>query len=365
MRLMSGTGPRFLLPGPARYLVALAVVVAVTLLRVPLAPLLGNSVPFILYFPALVFIGWLGGKGPGLLATVASAYLAKTWFFEPRGSFTIQDGGSAFRLLVFIASGILISVLCGRLHARSAELQREKTRLEAHVRERTLNLERALADMEAFSYTVSHDLRSPLRTIHGFSELLLETHAAALNAEGRAHLERICHSAARLDQLITDLLALAKVSGGEVETRAIALREAVGGVVENSPRWSSTDVSVTYEGCQHIVLGNATLLAQVLQNLLENAVKFMAPGVKPTVRFWSEARGDVVRLWVADNGIGIAPEDRQRLFKIFERGSAQAYTGTGIGLAIVERAAARMHGQVGVESEPGAGSRFWIDLARA
>lgn len=346
------------------YLLAILAVLLVTLVRVPLAPLLGNTVPFILYLPAIVFAGWLGGFGPGFTATVLSGYLAKTWFFEPRGSFSIPDAGSAFRLGLFLLNGTIISYLCGRLHIRSAELEKERQRLEATVEERTSHLARALADMESFSYTVSHDLRSPMRSMLGFAEIMLEEHAHELKPEARDYLERIRAAASRLDQLTTDLLALAKVSGTQVETRAIALREAVGGVVESSPRWGSNDVSINYEGCQHTVLGNHTLLTQAMQNLLENAVKFIAPDVKPKIRFWSEARGDIVRLWIVDNGIGIAPADQQRLFKIFERGANQGYQGTGIGLAIVERAVSKMEGRVGVESELGQGSRFWIDLPR-
>lgn len=348
-----------------RYLTALAVVVAVTFLRIPLAPLLGSSVPFILYFPAVVFAGWQGGFGPGLLATFLSAFLAKSWFFEPYGIFTIPNWGSAFRLGVFLASGTLISYLAGRLHQRSADLEAEQKRLEATVTERTEHLERALKDMEAFSYSVSHDLRAPMRSILGYAEVLIEEHAASLRPDARGHLERIRVAATRLDQLTTELLALAKVSGTKIETRAIALREAVGGVVESSARWGSADVSITYEGCQHTVLGNHTLLNQVVQNLLENAVKFVAPDVKPRIRLWSEAHGNVVRLWIVDNGIGIAPADQQRLFHLLERAPNQGYHGTGIGLAIVERAVAKMEGRVGVESELGNGSRFWIELARA
>ena len=348
--------------GALRYLVAFGMVATVTLLRIPLQSLLGNSVPFMLYFPAVMVAGWFGGFGPGLLATVLSGYIAKTWLFEPYGQFEIGDWGSAFRLFLFLCSGTLMSYLCGRLHDRSAELEIERDRLEAKVRERTVHLERALSDMEAFSFTVSHDLRAPMRTIHGFSEVLLEEHASALAPDAKLHLERIRAAATRLDQMINDLLTLAKVSGAKTELRAIALRDAVAGVVEHSPHRPPA-VSIDYKGCTHIALAHPMLLQQVLQNLLENAVKFVAPGVTPNIRLWSEARNDVVRLWCADNGIGIAPADQQRLFKIFERAAPNAYTGTGIGLAIIERAVAKMNGRVGVESDLGAGSRFWIELA--
>ena len=350
--------------GALRYLVAFGMVAGVTLLRIPLQSLLGNSVPFMLYFPAVMVAGWFGGFGPGLLATVLSGYVAKTWLFEPYGHFEIGDWGSAFRLLLFLCSGGLMSYLCGRLHARTAELENERDRLEEKVRERTVHLERALSDMEAFSFTVSHDLRAPMRTIHGFSEVLLDEHAGTLAPDAKQHLERIRAAAIRLDQMINDLLTLAKVSGAATELRAIALRDAVAGVVEHSPHRPPA-VHIDYNQCTHIALAHPMLLQQVLQNLIENAVKFVAPGVTPKIRLWSEARHDVVRLWCADNGIGIAPADQQRLFKIFERAAPNIYSGTGIGLAIIERATAKMNGRVGVESSLGAGSRFWIELEAA
>ena len=349
----------------ARYLMAVGCVAAVTLLRLPLGSLLGNSVPFILYFPAIMIAGWYGGFGPGMAATLLSGYCAKTWFFEPVGTFSIPDWGSAFRLFVFVANGTLISYLCGRLHDRTGQVQHEKARLEEMVRERTTHLQAALSDMEAFSYTVSHDLRSPMRSMHGFSELLLEKYSDVVDVEGQEYLHRIRKAALRLDQLINDLLAFAKLSGTQVELQSLPLQAAVARVVETSPRWSTAEVKLSYEGCVHSVRANETLLGQILQNLMENAAKFVAPGVTPEIRIWSEQRGGVVRLWVADNGIGIAPENRARLFQLFERVEPHRYSGTGIGLAIVDRAVMKMHGRVGVESQPGQGSRFWVELEKA
>lgn len=348
-----------------RYGVAAVGVAAVTVLRIPLAPLIGNSVAFNLYFPAVLIAGWFGGFGPGFVATLLSGYCAKTWFFEPYGSFSIDDWGSAFRLMVFLVNGALASFLCGRLHERTEQLQNEKAKLEVTVQERTTHLQGALHDMEAFSYTVSHDLRSPMRSMHGFSEILLEQYSNVLDAEGQGYLHRIRKAAGRLDHLINDLLAFAKVSGSTVELGPVPVSDVVARVIESSPRWTSTDVKLTYEDCTHTVQANPTLLEQILQNLMENAAKYMAPGVKPDVRVWTEERGNVIRVWVADNGIGIAPENQSRLFHLFERVDPQKYAGTGIGLAIVDRAASKMQGRVGVESQPGQGSRFWVELGRA
>lgn len=348
-----------------RYGVAVLLVVGVTLLRLPLAPWLGNSVPFILYFPALVVAGWFGGRGPGLVATAVSGYCAKTWFFEPYGTFSLDDWPSVFRLLLFLMSGALISFLCGQLHRRNAELMRQRENLTATVQERTRHLERALHDMEAFSYSVSHDLRAPLRSIEGFSEVLLEDQAPSLNADGRRHLERIHSATIKLTRLVDDLLGFAQASGRTAELAPVSVQEAIDGVRQSSPELTSPDVEITCERCDVRLLGNAALLQQVLKNLLENAVKFVPVGTKPVVRVIAERRGDAVRLWVIDNGIGIASEQQARLFKLFERLEPNGYAGTGIGLATVERAVARMNGRVGVESERGAGSKFWVELPEA
>jgi signal transduction histidine kinase len=114
------------------------------------------------------------------------------------------------------------------------------------------------------------------------------------------------------------------------------------------------------------VLGDRRLLGQALENYLSSAVKFVARGVSPKVRVRAERRGSRVRLWVEDNGIGVPPEYRDRIFRLFERlHTVQEYPGTGVGLAIVHRAADRRGGGIGVEGEPGKGRRFWIELAAA
>ena len=109
---------------------------------------------------------------------------------------------------------------------------------------------------------------------------------------------------------------------------------------------------------------NEATLGQVLANLLSNALKFVAPGVLPRVRFWSEKRGEFIRLWLEDNGIGIAAQYHERVFRVFERLHGARYVGTGIGLSIVRKGVERMRGQVGLESAPGKGTRFWIELPK-
>jgi signal transduction histidine kinase len=114
-----------------------------------------------------------------------------------------------------------------------------------------------------------------------------------------------------------------------------------------------------------VVLANEITLGQCLANLLSNALKFVGPGVRPNVRFWADKRGDYFRLWVEDNGLGIPTDQHERVFRVFERLHGARYPGTGIGLSIVRKGIERMGGKVGLESKPGTGTRFWVELPKA
>jgi signal transduction histidine kinase len=135
-------------------------------------------------------------------------------------------------------------------------------------------------------------------------------------------------------------------------------------LVASYPQFQEARASISIREPMEPVLGNPALLTQCLSNLLDNALKFVAPGATPAVAIYSERRNPRVRLWVQDNGIGIAPEHGRRIFEMFQRLNTE-YVGTGIGLALVKKAAERMGGAVGFESEPGQGSRFWLDLQPA
>ncbi len=136
------------------------------------------------------------------------------------------------------------------------------------------------------------------------------------------------------------------------------------GTIESYPALLSPNVQILVKEPMPLLRANEAWLNQCFSNLLGNAVKFVSPGVDPRVAIWSEDRGAFVRLWFEDNGIGIKPEHQGRIFNMFQRLSTR-YEGTGIGLALVRKVIQRMGGQTGVESEPGIGSRFWIELGRA
>ena len=241
------------------------------------------------------------------------------------------------------------------------------TLLEDQVRARTAELEERNDELEAFGYSISHDLRAPLRAMQGFSQALLEDCGDRLDAMGREYAERIVAGAKRMDELIRDLLAYSRVSRAELKLLRVPLTPvAHSALAELSGALRARHASVHLDEALPAVMGHPATLSQVLTNLLGNGLKFVPPERTPELRVHAERHNGLVRLWVEDNGIGIAPEHQGRIFRVFERlHSNDDYPGTGIGLAIVRKAVERMGGQVGVESNPGHGSRFWVELQPA
>ncbi|HEV2751340.1 MAG TPA: HAMP domain-containing sensor histidine kinase [Gemmatimonadales bacterium] len=257
--------------------------------------------------------------------------------------------------------------LAGAFDVMVQHVRESQQRLEERVRARTRELEERNQELETFAYSISHDLRSPLRAMEGFSHALLEDHGDQLDETGRRHAERVAAAARTMDRLIDDLLAYSRLTRSELDLAAIDLERVLRGSLQQvDADVRSRNARVDIADSLPAVVGHGPTLAQVLANLLANAIKFVAPGRTPEVRVRAEPRDGLVRLWVEDNGIGIAPEHHERIFRVFERlHRSPDYPGTGIGLAIVRKAMERMGGRAGVESELGRGSRFWIELPRA
>jgi PAS domain S-box-containing protein len=222
-------------------------------------------------------------------------------------------------------------------------------------------------ELDAFSYSISHDLRAPLRAMQGFSEALLEDYGDRLDATGHDYAQRIVGASQQMDALIQDLLAYSRLVRTEIALDPVSLETVVDeacGSLEREVKELGGEIAV--ERPLGRVLAHRAVLGQIVGNLLTNALKFTRPEAPPRVRIHAERAPGRVRLWVEDNGIGIAAEHRERIFRAFERlHGLQQYPGTGIGLAIVQKGALRLGGQAGVESEPGTGSRFWVDLREA
>jgi PAS domain S-box-containing protein len=249
-----------------------------------------------------------------------------------------------------------------RPSAADAESQDE---LERRIGELTTQLEEARNEHEVLTYTIAHDLRAPLRAMTGFSDTLLQDYAdQPLDDMGKEYAQRIAESALRMDALIEDLLVYNRLGRSPVTLDPVFLEEATAQALglfagEIRERGAALDLDVPPVE----VVADRPMLSLVLTQLVSNALKFSAPGSAPRVRIRGERHGEWVRLEIEDNGIGIAPEYVDRIFGIFQRlNKAEAYAGTGMGLAIARRAIERMAGRIGVDSLPGKGSRFWIEL---
>ncbi|BAY49046.1 two-component hybrid sensor and regulator [Scytonema sp. HK-05] len=218
--------------------------------------------------------------------------------------------------------------------------------------------------MQAFTYSVSHDLREPVRVLQGFAQILLEDYAGELDPIAQDFIKRILTNAQRMERLLRDLLAYSRLNRNELSPKPISLSNVMAEVLTQlEVQIHEQQAIVTVDEPLLPVVGHYTTVIQVLTNLLSNAIKFVAPGVQPSVRVWTQKRNEWVRLWVEDNGIGVEPKYQERIFKVFERLHAEeVYPGTGIGLAIARRGIERMGGQVGIESTASQGSRFWIEL---
>lgn len=244
------------------------------------------------------------------------------------------------------------------------EFRKYRKHLEAFVAQRTDQLEAANKELESFAYSVSHDLRAPLRAMEGFASALLEDYAEKLDETGRDYANRVVSAAQHMDILIQDLLAYSRLSRSALKPSAVSLDGVLGEVMHQlSSDIQKRDAQIRVERPLPEVMGDHATLVQVLSNLLSNAIKFVKPGVKPRVNIRAETLSNKVRLWVEDAGIGIAPEYYDRIFRIFERlQGTESYPGTGVGLAIVKKGLERMGGIAGVDSVPGKGSKFWVEL---
>lgn len=254
----------------------------------------------------------------------------------------------------------------GVLREAQEELRRHAENLEREVFNQTAQLRETIQELEAFSYSVSHDMRSPLRAMHGYSEALLQDYKGKIDETGQEYLNRIRRSALRMDLLIQDILAYSRVAKGEIQLKPLNVENVIRDVIQNYPALQPDRAEILVVGPVPEILGHEAYLTQIVSNFLSNAVKFVVPGQKPSVIVRTRAEGEMIRLSFEDNGIGISSEHQKQIFQIFGRVySDKKYEGTGIGLAIAKKAAERMGGFVGVESEAGKGSIFFVLLKKA
>ena len=235
--------------------------------------------------------------------------------------------------------------------------------LEKKVEERTTSLRDAVAQMEEFSYTVSHDLRGPLRAMSAYASVLLEDYGATLAPEAKEHLHRIVRASERMNRLTADLLEYSRVARADLQRERVRLEPMLRATIEHYTELHPKSADVKLVMPMEDVWAHEASVTQALTNLLINAAKFVKPGERPRITVRTERRGTRVRIWIEDQGIGIPPEHQERLFRIFERApGAGGFAGTGVGLAIVRKIVDKSGGTCGVDSDGASGSRFWIEL---
>lgn len=287
--------------------------------------------------------------------------------FQDRGNITLLE--RPFRI------NTLLSTLRMALRSRRRQyevrglleqVQRANIELEGRVAERTAQLNSSVKSLESFCYSLSHDLRAPLRAIRSFMNVIEQDYGGRLDDEGRQLLSRVRVAGERMDALINDLLTLSRVTQSDVPLGPVDVPRVIALAVEDMrDEIEKTRAEVRLEPLEGKVRANPVILRQVLENFLSNAFKYTRKNEPPRIHIWSERQDNRIRISVKDHGIGVAPEHHSRIFDLFRRLHSSEYPGTGVGLAIAKAGAERMLGEIGVCSENGTGSCFWIELQAA
>ncbi|MEX0745027.1 MAG: ATP-binding protein [Phycisphaeraceae bacterium] len=306
-----------------------------------------------------------GPETAALLASGVKAYMAVPMIAggELIGALSFGGGQASFpeeqvRIAREVATQLAIAIAQARLFER---VKRDAEQLEIRVRERTAELEAANQELAAFSYSVSHDLRAPLRAVDGYARMMQEDFAERLGEEGRRQLGVVREEARRMGQLIDDLLAFSRAGHQALLAARIDMAELARDVAaELAAEYPQAEVQV---GDLPPAAADPALLRQVWLNLIGNALKYSARERAPRVEIGGRADGAQAEYWVQDNGAGYDERYAHKLFGVFQRlHGAHEFPGTGVGLAIVQRVVARHGGRVWAAGKPGAGARFSFAL---
>jgi signal transduction histidine kinase len=360
-----------------RFLLAPAFAVIGLLLRLALTQMVGQGFStYISFYPSVILTALFGGFWPGFVATLISALMADYWVLPPEGIFKYNTLVEFTGQLFFVAMGVLMSAVAGRLRFMRTHLEQlvsqrtsalkaeiaEREHAEEEARKSAEDLARSNKDLEQFAYVASHDLQEPLRAVAGFMGLLKEKYQNSLTDEAREYIDLAIEGAGRMHALINDLLAYSRVGARSGGFASFSMNKAVEAALVNL-RAAVSESGASIE-CEDLPYVNADFsqATQLMQNLIGNAVKFRGPRA-PLISIGARQREADVVFIVKDNGIGIDPKYFERIFLIFQRLHTHSeYQGTGIGLAVCKKIVERHGGSIWVESKPGEGATFCFSL---
>ena len=290
--------------------------------------------------------------------------------FKDPSVWELYRGRIVIALALLALQSIFIGLLLfeGKRRRRAKEaLAHLNAELEQRIAARTAALDAKSKELEAFAYSVAHDLKAPLRGINGYTRLLLEEHKLSLNKEGRNFVETIKHSTEEMSQLIEDILDYSRLERRELKSNLIELRPIVEAAVQQKSREAGDrDIEFVVDLNGGAVIADANGLTQALKNYLDNAIKFTRYVAYPKIEVGSKETTNTCLIWVRDNGVGFDMKYHDRIFDIFQRlHRSEDYPGAGIGLAIVRKAMERMGGRAWGESEHGKGTTFYLEIPKS
>jgi len=315
-----------------------------------------------LFALSIAIATWYAGNGPSVLAILLSTACFDYFFTEPFYSFEISTKDLPYFFIFVIWGTIFASFAAVRRHIEDSLRQARE-----ELAKRAAELEAANKELESFTYSVSHDLRAPLRHVVGYAELLQKQSSASLDEKGRRYMAMILEASKRMGNLIDDLLGFSRIGRAEARKTAVSLDQLVREVIaELKQDTKDRDIAWTV-GALPVCYGDRSMLKVALMNLLSNAVKFTR--IRPRAKIeigCADGKDNQVELFVADNGAGFDIQYVNKLFGVFQRlHRAEEFEGTGIGLATVQRIIHRHGGEVRAQGAVDQGATFYFSLPRA
>ena len=311
---------------------------------------------------AIAVTTWYAGIGPAVLSIVLSSLCFDYFFTEPYYSLEITSRDLPY-FFIFVIWGLIV----GGFSAVRRQVEESLRQAQEELAKRAVELQAANKELEAFAYSVSHDLRAPLRHVVGYAELLKKQAASALDEKANRYLKTILEAAKRMGDLIDDLLGFSRIARAETKKAAVNLEQLVAQVIaEVAQDTSGRDIAWKI-GALPVCYGDRSMLRLVFVNLLSNAVKFTRKRTRAEIEIgYSQEKNAQIEIFVRDNGAGFDMRHADKLFGVFQRlHLPEEYEGTGIGLATVQRIVHRHGGTCWAEGAVDHGATFHFTFPKA